>query len=68
MPVHSRKCELNSIVFGRLRRIKEEPFDLIYVDARKSEYIEYVKIVLERNLLAPKGIMLVDDSRYFLLL
>jgi hypothetical protein len=47
-----------------LREINAAPFDIIYVDARKAEYIEYVEIILERQLLAENGIILADDSMY----
>ncbi|KAH8820746.1 O-methyltransferase [Xylogone sp. PMI_703] len=45
-----------------LQNIKEGSFDIIYVDARKSEYIEYLEIILQNNLLAENGIILVDDT------
>ncbi|KAI9372464.1 S-adenosyl-L-methionine-dependent methyltransferase [Aspergillus egyptiacus] len=37
------------------------PFDLIYIDAAEEEYKAYVRVILENRLLAPEGVMLVDD-------
>ncbi|KAH8696539.1 O-methyltransferase [Talaromyces proteolyticus] len=45
-----------------LQEINAQPFDIIYIDARKAEYINYVETILERNLLAENGIILADDT------
>ncbi len=37
-------------------------FDLVFVDADKSSYREYVNAVLERGLLAPDGLICVDNT------
>jgi len=39
-------------------------FDLVFVDANKSEYKRYVEILLERDLLADDGIIVVDNTLY----
>ncbi len=40
---------------------QEPPFDLIYLDADKRQYITYYDFILERKLLAPQGALLVDN-------
>lgn len=42
--------------------IAPEPFDLVFIDADKREYIAYFQTVLDRNLLAPHGIICVDNT------
>lgn len=44
-----------------LKRIEGE-FDIIYLDAHKGEYIEYLNIILDRGLLARTGIIMADDA------
>ena len=39
-----------------------EPFHLIFVDADKAGYLRYVDLVLERGLLAPDGVICVDNT------
>ncbi|MCL2934083.1 MAG: class I SAM-dependent methyltransferase [Trichodesmium sp. MAG_R03] len=39
-----------------------ETFDLVFIDADKKEYIEYLKILLDRNLLAENGFICVDNT------
>ena len=39
----------------------EGPFDLIFVDARKSEYAQYWEGVQRRGLLAPRGLAIFDN-------
>ena len=39
----------------------EPPFDLIFLDADKKRYPEYVDLLLERGLLAPHGLLLADN-------
>ncbi len=39
-----------------------ESFDLVFIDADKKEYIDYFKLLLERELLAPGGFILVDNT------
>ncbi|NET23957.1 O-methyltransferase [Okeania sp. SIO1I7] len=39
-----------------------ETFDLVFIDADKKEYIEYFKMLLDTNLLAPNGFICVDNT------
>ncbi len=39
-----------------------ESFDLIFIDADKREYIAYYQMILDGNLLAPGGIICVDNT------
>lgn len=39
-----------------------EPFDLVFIDADKQEYIDYFKLLLDRELLTPGGFILVDNT------
>jgi len=43
---------------------KGKKFDLVFVDANKSEYKRYVEILLERDLLASDGVIVVDNTLY----
>lgn len=42
--------------------VVSEPFDLVFIDADKREYIAYFRTVLDQNLLAPHGIICVDNT------
>jgi D-hexose-6-phosphate mutarotase len=39
-------------------------FDMVFVDANKSEYKRYVEVMLERNLIAPGGTIICDNVLY----
>jgi caffeoyl-CoA O-methyltransferase len=39
-----------------------ESFDLIFIDADKKEYIEYFNTILDTSLLAPGGLICVDNT------
>jgi caffeoyl-CoA O-methyltransferase len=39
-----------------------ETFDLVFIDADKAGYVDYVNILLDRNLLAPNGSICVDNT------
>merc|ERR1719305_405741 len=39
-------------------------FDMVFVDANKSEYKRYVELMLEKDLLAPKGTIFNDNILY----
>lgn len=41
-----------------------EPFDLVFIDADKKEYVRYFQTVLELNLLSPNGIICVDNTLF----
>jgi len=38
------------------------PFDLIFLDADKPNYIKYYETILERELLTPNGLIVVDNT------
>ena len=40
----------------------QETFDLVFIDADKKEYIDYFKLLLDGGLLAPDGIIAVDNT------
>lgn len=42
------------------------PFDIIFIDADKENYIEYFDMIMERKLLAPDGIILADNGTLLL--
>lgn len=42
----------------------EGKFDLVFVDANKSEYKRYVETILERDLLSPMGMIICDNVLY----
>jgi caffeoyl-CoA O-methyltransferase len=39
-----------------------ETFDLVFIDADKAGYIDYVNILLDTDLLAPNGLICVDNT------
>ncbi|WP_193198813.1 O-methyltransferase [Nostoc sp. MG11] len=41
---------------------QKESFDLIFIDADKKEYVEYFQIILDTQLLAPDGLICVDNT------
>eukprot|EP00592_Proboscia_alata_P012620 CAMPEP_0194391822 /NCGR_PEP_ID=MMETSP0174-20130528/117962_1 /TAXON_ID=216777 /ORGANISM="Proboscia alata, Strain PI-D3" /LENGTH=293 /DNA_ID=CAMNT_0039186565 /DNA_START=133 /DNA_END=1014 /DNA_ORIENTATION=- len=42
----------------------DQPFDLVFVDANKSEYRRYIELLLEHKLLAPGAQIVVDNTLY----
>ena len=40
----------------------QECFDLVFIDADKCGYIDYFKLLLDSSLLAPGGIICVDNT------
>ncbi len=41
---------------------RREAFDLIFIDADKSNYVTYLEIALQGNLVAPGGLICVDNT------
>ncbi len=39
-----------------------ETFDLVFIDADKAGYVDYVNFLLDRNLLTPHGFICVDNT------
>lgn len=40
----------------------QESFDLVFIDADKKEYVQYFQMLLDTSLLAPDGIICVDNT------
>ena len=40
----------------------QETFDLVFIDADKTEYVQYFQTLLDSNLLAPHGFICVDNT------
>ena len=40
----------------------QESFDLVFIDADKKEYVEYFKLLLDKEILAPDGVIGVDNT------
>ncbi|MBV8887236.1 MAG: class I SAM-dependent methyltransferase [Chroococcidiopsidaceae cyanobacterium CP_BM_RX_35] len=40
----------------------QESFDLVFIDADKTEYVQYLQILLDDNLLTPNGFICVDNT------
>ncbi|PVU89620.1 hypothetical protein BB559_005014 [Furculomyces boomerangus] len=43
----------------------EEKLDFVFIDADKGGYWNYYNTILERNLLSPDGIMIVDNTLFY---
>merc|ERR1711953_203569 len=39
-------------------------FDMVFIDANKAEYKDYVQMILAQNLLAPDGMIVCDNVLY----
>merc|ERR1711998_51070 len=42
----------------------EGTFDMVFIDANKAEYKDYVQKILAQNLLAPEGMIVCDNILY----
>ena len=42
--------------------VDHEVFDLVFIDADKTGYIDYFKVILDEGLLTPGGFILVDNT------
>merc|ERR1711976_37683 len=42
----------------------EGEFDMVFIDANKAEYKDYVQKILAQNLLAPEGMVVCDNILY----
>ncbi len=49
------------VTLAQLAR-EDEQFDLVFVDADKAGYLEYLEVLLASNLLAPHGVIAVDNT------
>lgn len=43
---------------------ERQQFDIVFVDANKEGYIDYYKIIMDNNMLAPRGTILIDNALY----
>lgn len=61
--LENRVTLLQGDALGRLAELEAsaEPFDLMFIDARKSEYAEY--LALAEKLLLPGGVLVADNTR-----
>lgn len=62
---HGKKIEVKvAPAIETLKALVEEQasFDLVFIDADKGGYIEYVNLLLETSLLAPNGFICVDNT------
>lgn len=41
-----------------------ESFDLVFIDADKREYVDYFRLLLDTGLLAPQGVICVDNTLF----
>merc|ERR1719261_771867 len=67
MQAHPQMAARHEIVVGpaleSLPKL-EGSFDMVFIDANKAEYKDYVKNILEKNLLAPDGMIVCDNILY----
>ncbi|XP_060079583.1 uncharacterized protein LOC132558973 [Ylistrum balloti] len=41
-----------------------EQFDIIFLDANKDDYLSYFKIIMDNNMLSPRGTILIDNALF----
>lgn len=41
-----------------------QTFDLIFIDANKEGYLDYYKLIMDNNMLTPRGTILIDNVFY----
>jgi len=47
-----------------LPKVAHNKYDLVFVDANKSEYKAYIETMLQRDMLAPDAMIIVDNTLY----
>ena len=63
--VHNGKIEIEvGPAHGTMQRLADanDQFDFIFIDADKSGYISYFEMILDARLLAPHGLICVDNT------
>ncbi|MFC1691864.1 O-methyltransferase, partial [Nanoarchaeota archaeon] len=48
-------------VIEELGKDSEQPFDLVFIDAAKKEYKQYVEKLIEKNLIKKGSILIADN-------
>lgn len=63
---HGRKIrvELGAALETLDRLAAEDPFDFVFIDADKHEYVQYYQKLLDSNLLAARGYICVDNTLF----
>jgi len=64
---HGKKIDVRvAPAMTTLTQLAEEKqtFDFIFIDADKGGYVDYFRFILDRGLLAPGGIIAVDNTLY----
>lgn len=64
---HGKKIDVRvAPAMATLQQLAEEgqSFDFIFIDADKGGYVDYFHFILDRGLLAPGGIIAVDNTLY----
>ena len=62
---HGHKIEIKvgaAIASMRLLAEANEVFDFVFIDANKDGYVDYLDLLLESSLLAPHGLICVDNT------
>jgi caffeoyl-CoA O-methyltransferase len=59
---HKIRVELGAALETLNRLAAVEPFDFVFIDADKQEYIQYYQKLLDNNLLAANGYICVDNT------
>ena len=61
--IHLERGRVAEVLRTMVQR-HEPPFDLIYFDADKKSYIEYLQHILEHRLLSPQGVIVADNVMF----
>lgn len=62
-----KKANINNIkiiegpALESIKKLKKIKFDLIFIDANKEQYIDYIKYLEKNNLLSKKSIIIADN-------
>ncbi|MEL6813991.1 MAG: class I SAM-dependent methyltransferase [Cyanobacteria bacterium J06598_3] len=62
---HGRKIQVNvGPALETMKHLAEqkESFDFVFIDANKDGYVDYLNLLLESSLLAPNGLICVDNT------
>ncbi|XP_033736137.1 O-methyltransferase MdmC-like [Pecten maximus] len=62
---HGKKIEiLIGPAKGSLEQlaVERQQFDMVFIDANKEGYIDYYKIIMDNDMLTPRGTILIDNA------